>query len=310
MGIHDRDYYREELPGFSIRMPQTAVGALIVVNIVIYIVDQLLMPDAPLGGKWLSDLMAIHSAPQLKIPMEIWQWPETLTHPWLWWQLLTYGFAHAQAPMHVAANMYGLWLLGRDIEAAYGRREFLRLYLMALFLGGLTWAGIGALQGLKGSLCYGASGAVTAIVILYALHFPHRKLLLFFVLPVPVWLCGVLLVAGDVLGAFGGQESQIAYSVHLGGAAFACLYYFLHWNLGRLTDLFPGKLNWRPRSKLRVHHPENDNEVNEDLASEVDRILEKIHQQGEASLTRKERRALEEASREYQKRRRDIDKDE
>ena len=36
----------------------------------------------------------------------------------------------------------------------------------------------------------------------------------------------------------------------------------------------------------------------------VNRILEKIHREGEGSLTRKERRVLENASREYQRRRR------
>jgi len=40
------------------------------------------------------------------------------------------------------------------------------------------------------------------------------------------------------------------------------------------------------------------------LSEEVDRILEKIHQLGESSLTRRERRILEDASRQYQQRRR------
>ena len=53
------------------------------------------------------------------------------------------------------------------------------------------------------------------------------------------------------------------------------------------------------RSKLQIHRPENDDTA--DLNEEVDRILAKIHRQGEASLTRKERRTLETASRQYQK---------
>jgi hypothetical protein len=36
----------------------------------------------------------------------------------------------------------------------------------------------------------------------------------------------------------------------------------------------------------------------------MDEILKKIHEHGEASLTRSERRFMEKASREYQKRRR------
>jgi membrane associated rhomboid family serine protease len=303
MGIYDREYYREEQreerPGFNVHWPRTVIGSLVAINIAIYIVGQLLLPS-------LSDFLAIHSAPNPKIPPEYWQWPETLMHPWLWWQLVAYGFAHASNPSHVAFNMLGLWFLGRDIETVYGKREFLRLYLTALFVGGLFWAVMSHAQGLQRTLCYGASGAVAAIVVLYACHFPRRTLLLFFVLPVPAWLCGVFLVLCDIFGALGGKESggNVAYTVHLAGAAFALAYYKFHWNLGRLTGWSSSLPRLRPRPKLQIHDPEKEYA---DLSSEVDRILEKIHVQGEASLTRKERRTLEDASREFQRRRQDSD---
>jgi hypothetical protein len=59
----------------------------------------------------------------------------------------------------------------------------------------------------------------------------------------------------------------------------------------------------RPRPKLRVHTPEDETDKPGNLSEEVDRILEKISREGEASLTRQERRILETASRQYQKRR-------
>ena len=98
-----------------------------------------------------------------------------------------------------------------------------------------------------------------------------------------------------------GESGQIAYTVHLSGAAFAFLYHRLNWNLGRLI---PGKLSWRSfkrRPRLRLHAPA---EEDEDLNAEVDRILAKISQQGESSLTRKERRTLQSASRRFQQKRR------
>ena len=61
------------------------------------------------------------------------------------------------------------------------------------------------------------------------------------------------------------------------------------------------------RRRLRLHDPkpeESDFEASQRREQELDRILEKIHSQGESSLTRAERRILETASREYQKRRR------
>ena len=99
MGIYDRDYYRQQqnpsMP--SIRMPQSIIGIIILINVVVFLVDAF-TPD-----HWLSDHMAVHVY--------------TLTRPWLWWQMLSYGFAHSPAGFgHIFANMLTLFFLGRDIE--------------------------------------------------------------------------------------------------------------------------------------------------------------------------------------------------
>jgi membrane associated rhomboid family serine protease len=51
-----------------------------------------------------------------------------------WWRLLTAGFLHI-GPLHIAFNMFALWVLGRDLEIVLGRGRFLALYLVSL-LGG------------------------------------------------------------------------------------------------------------------------------------------------------------------------------
>ena len=158
----------------------------------------------------------------------------------------------------------------------------------------------------------GASGAVATIVILFALNFPRATILMFFVIPMPAWVLGVLFVAGDMLGFFGIQTSRearnVAYVIHLTGAAYAFLYFQSDWNLGRLGRFVAlPKLFGRP--KLRVHEPDEEEDEERfdappaNLSVEVDRILEKISREGETSLTRKERQTLEEASRQYQRRR-------
>jgi hypothetical protein len=82
------------------------------------------------------------------------------------------------------------------------------------------------------------------------------------------------------------------------------LYYQQRWNFG---NMLRGRFSWlrlRGRPSLRIHTPQDKPEDKDAIPeAEVDRILEKIHSQGESSLTRKERRILESASREYQKRR-------
>ena len=298
MGIYDRDYYREQRPGISLRTPRTMVGVLILVNVLVFLANLLLTGGArglPLSPQndaiayWLS----VHG--------------DTLARPYLWWQFLTYGFVHAPHDFsHILFNMLALWIFGRPVEDLYGPKEFLRLYLVMLVLGSLLWAAGNALLRMPdGGSLMGASGAVVGMLILFVFHFPRQTILFMFVLPMPAWLFGVLLVAGDLYGAIYRPEgSSIAYTVHLTGAAFAFLYHRFGW---RLSGLVGPRLSWprfRRRPKLRIHAPEQPEErPNADLTAEVDRILEKISRSGEASLTRKERRVLEEASREYQRRR-------
>jgi len=260
---------------------------LILVNVVLFLID----------GLFFADLHQLTAVMAVKVG--------TLTRPLYWWQFLSYGFAHSPVDYwHIAGNMLVLFFLGRDIEARYGAKEFLRLYLVMLVVAALVWAGIEKLRGEPDLIsAVGASGAISGIVILYALNFPHRTLLLFFVIPVPAWVAGLLVVLLDMYGALSGV-GHIAFTAHLGGAAFAFLYYRLGWNLSRWSGWL--SLDWlKPRPRLRVHDPDRQEQPKQDLSDEVDRILQKISAEGEQSLTRKERRTLETASREYQRKRRD-----
>lgn len=279
MGIYDRDYYRQEQPGVSVHTPRTIVGWIIVANVAIWLADSFA------EGR-ISDAMAVHVG--------------TLAQPWLWWQFLTAGFAHSPGLGHILSNMLVLFFLGRDVEDAYGPKEFLRLYLLMVVFASVAWTLVNKIVGEPDMLAaYGASGAIAGVVVLYALNFPRRTLLLFFVLPIPAWLFGVLVVVLDMFGASGRGEQSVAYSMHLAGAALALAYYQLGWNFTRLTE---GRITWpsfRRKPRLRVHKPDED--PMSDLTADVDRILEKIYREGEGSLTAKERKVLETASREYQR---------
>ena len=284
MGIYDRDYYQREPAGVYLRVP-SVVTILIALNVTLWLINSLLSPQGMPGFGVLGEWLAASS--------------RTLPRPWFWWQFLTYGFVHAQELQHVLFNMLGLFFFGREIERLYGPKEFLRIYLAAIVAGGVAWGLIAWLTGVHGVLG-GASGAVTAVVILFALNYPRQMVLFMFFIPMPAWVLGLILVGLDLYGAVVTPQTNVAYVVHLTGAAFALAYFRLHWNFGNLgwSSLVPSR--WRARPKLQVHDPyATQTRLNE----EVDRILEKISREGEESLTRKERRTLEDASRQYQKRR-------
>jgi membrane associated rhomboid family serine protease len=298
VGIYDRDYYRQQPPGLSLGPPRTAVVILIVANVAVYLLNGLF------ENLRLSDLLSAH----VGAPADsLWWQMDTLTHPLLWWQFVTYGFMHdPKSFQHIIFNMLTLFFLGRDVEEHYGRAEFLRLYFVLLVFSGVASVAVNAARAAPIFISLmGASGAITGIVALYALLFPRRMLLFMFVIPMPAWVLGLLMILLNMFGGMGVVgDPNVAYEAHLAGAAFALLYYQQRWNFG---NMLRGRFSWlrlRGRPSLRIHTPQDKPEDKDAIPeAEVDRILEKIHSQGESSLTRKERRILESASREYQKRR-------
>jgi len=85
------------------------------------------------------------------------------------WRLVTAGFLH-YGLLHLALNMYALWILGRECERLIGRWRFVALYLLS-GIGGvvaeLLFGGIGV-------LLVGASGSVFGLF--GALFFFFRRM--------------------------------------------------------------------------------------------------------------------------------------
>jgi membrane associated rhomboid family serine protease len=281
MGFYDRDYqrgnYYDRQPGLYLGGPRSMVTNLIIINAVAYIV-QLLSHD------WLT---------------EAWKLPSGWYHePWQAYRLLTYGFLHSPQDLwHILWNMFALWLFGRDVEYRYGRREFLIFYLVAIVFAGLVWTAAEVASPVS-SAVLGASGGIAAVVILFAMNFPHRTMLFMFFIPMPMWVAAVIMVGMDAFGAMN-RSGTIACTAHLGGAMFGFLYYQWGWRLERFLPSGDLLERIRPKPKLRVHDPEKTDETEQ----AVDDILKKIQEHGRDSLTRREKRILEEASREYQKKR-------
>jgi membrane associated rhomboid family serine protease len=311
MGIYDREYYRRDGPSFldSVTSRGRVCLWLVGINVVVFILQVMTRPrlefDDGLGG--MPDLFgpftrAFVLDPRLVLHGQV-------------WRLLTYAFLHDTFSIwHIVFNMLFLVWFGTDIEDLYGPREFLAFYLVSAVVGGLAYM-VGFWLKLNPGPCLGASGAVTAVLVLCAFHYPSRVILLFFVLPVPIWLFVVFQVAADVFGLFG--TTNVAVTVHLGGAAFAFVYYKMQL---RMMSLLPSLRAWqrqRSRPRLRVYHEEEPSrpmasvaaeapppeDVDEQLEAKLDAVLEKVARFGQGSLTDNERKILFRASEVYKKRR-------
>jgi membrane associated rhomboid family serine protease len=291
MGFSDRDYQRGhygDQPGFNMAGPQTMSTRLVIVMFAVYLLQLFTQPTDRPGSSWFTETFSLY--------------PDVFVRPLYLFQLLTYGFLHDVNSLgHIFFNMLALWLFGRMVEERYGRREFLAFFLVAIVASGVVWV-LGEFASNRGfaiaPAMLGASGGVTAVVILFALNYPHQTVLFMFVIPMPMWVLAVLIVVMDAFGAVQ-RSGNVAFTAHLGGAMFGFLYYQWGWRLERWLPSGNWRKRLRPKPKLRVVDPEETTDTDE----RVDRILKKIQDQGQESLTRRERRILERASQEYQKRR-------
>ncbi len=310
MGIYDREYYRREGPSFlgGLAGRGQVCKWLILANSVLFILqlltrgpninaDGFFVPNP--GSGWLTEALVLDVSKVFEGQI---------------WRLLTYAFLHEPATWtHIVFNMLFLWWFGSDVEDIYGSREFLSLYLVAALLGGIAFVLI-PMAGGGSDKCLGASGAVTAVMVLCALHYPTRIILLFFFLPVPIWLFVLFQVGQDLLALLSGTAGRTAVTVHLAGAAFAYGYYKGQW---RLLTLWHSLRLWqrqRSRPRLRVYReeasqpvpvsaPPTATEVDEQLEAKLDAVLEKVARSGQSSLTETEREILFRASEIYKRRR-------
>ncbi len=287
MGIYDRNYYREEsdlnlAPSWNQR---SAVSTLIIVNVVVWVANIVLSQAqrfTPGFQGVVNEFLLLSSEDRLS--------------PLYWWRTITYGFAHdAVSPFHLLFNMLGLYFLGRAVEERYGRNEFLRIYFFALFVCGASWLLKQYALGADDNRMLGASGAVLCIEMLFVFNFPTQRIFLF-VFPVPAWVLGIILVLTNFVST---PSTGIAYDVHMVGILVAAAYFFLGLSFRSLDDLRSAwRRSWRRLTgpKLKVHSDFQESKQRD--SEEADRILAKIHEKGQDSLTSRERKFLERYSRE------------
>jgi membrane associated rhomboid family serine protease len=202
------------------------------------------------------------------------------------WQLVTYMFLHSvESPFHILFNMLFLYWFGRDIEVALGRRRFLAFYLTAGVFAGLLFCAVDLALRLQMPVI-GASGAIMAVMVLYAVYFPDRTVLAFFLFPMSVKWFVILAVALDLWTAVvAGGKDGVAYFAHLGGAAYGYVF----------ARLIPLLQRWWETREARRESAEGQTREEEERL--LDEILGKVHHRGLGALTRREKKFLVDMSR-------------
>ncbi len=218
------------------------------------------------------------------------------------WRVVTCAFCHDRYGIwHILINMLFVYWFGRSLEMMYGSREFLLFYFAAIIIS--SWAYL-MLALWTGDLipAIGASGAVMAIVVLYAMHFPRERLYIYFLFPVEIrWLVLVYVIydVHPVLLALSGEHYNdgVGHAAHLGGLVFG----YLYWSSGIRLAQFWDKLrlpqfgkSGGAQPKLKVYDGAAKRE--EKMQDDVDDILKQINEHGIDSLDDEQKRKLEKAS--------------
>lgn len=221
------------------------------------------------------------------------------------WTVLTYMFVHGGL-FHLLFNMLGLLFFGPPLEERWGSREFLKYYLIA-GIGGALFSFIFPNQAIVG-----ASGAVYGIMLAFAMYWPDNPIYIWGILPVKAKWLVLFLFLLSLFSAMDGGASGVAHLAHLGGLVTGFAFLKSPWGPSpwgeplqtpkrrRFTVLTGAR---RSQAKPAASAPARPTAPaawragEEDVLSEVDRILEKISAHGLASLSPEERRVLDDASR-------------
>ena len=284
MGLYDRDYTQADFqqhgsqyrfaPQMRLNFPKITpvVKWLLIINIGVFLAVVLVKPLGAFIYAWFQlDATSVGLALQP-------------------WRLITYQFLHdPNFVFHIFVNMLGLFFLGPTLERHWGSKRFLPFYLGCGIAGGLFYLFLVAVRFLTPGVMVGASGAILGMLAACAILFP-QFIVIIFIFPVPIRLAAIGLTAVYFLILITRGGNAGGHAAHLAGMAAGAAYVYSQ--------------SWRHKytSKIRTRRWEKQMTVQRDLQVEVDRILQKVHDSGIQSLTRKEKNTLKEATRAEQKR--------
>lgn len=296
MSWQDRPYSDYDSGGqpsmrLAFRRPSSVVTWLLIANVAVYFIDAL-------SQNWPA--FSFHHVFGLSLAG---------LKSFMIWQPVTYMFIHGST-WHLLLNMLGLYVCGSEFERSFGSSRLLKFYFFCGIVGGLAYLFLPLRYPLyETTPLIGASGAIYGLLMAAVIFFPHIQVILF-IFPVPIRVFGLIVLAilllniitPGVVPNLGGEICHIA-------GALAGLLIFYAWGMlpgrgGRsAADIVPGSSESYFTKLANRHRQGAWEKKQQKLAAqreEVDRILAKVHEQGLASLTRREKKTLADATRSQQ----------
>lgn len=139
------------------------------------------------------------------------------------WTLFTTMFMHANFG-HLFVNMISLFFVGNFVEQLIGKRRMLIFYLVSGLVASIFFVLLSLIFKSEYNIyAVGASGAIFALASLLMVLVPRLKVLVFFIIPMPLWLAMLVLLFG-LWGVSYGLNLPIGNTAHLGGFVAGIVY--------------------------------------------------------------------------------------
>lgn len=211
-----------------------------------------------------------------------------------YWEFVTFGFLHAGPwPFHIIANMLLLYLAGREVEPIVGRIHF-----FAIFAAGNVIGGVADWLAMSGTTVVGVSAGVVAVIVAFTTILPELEVTKHFLFVVPLRLrakhlamaltatCGFLYFTRHMDTAV--KATAIIGPAGMLAASIFAWAYVKQLGFGNPLPIQRFIFEKRQRAaRLDRMSPEQF------MKKEMDPILEKISREGMRSLSRSERKILE-----------------
>lgn len=146
--------------------------------------------------------------------------PSLVHYRHFYWQFFTYMFVHGSVS-HLLNNMLSLLIFSMVLERTIGTKEFILYYLLCGTLAGVASYFSYWIAGMNVVLM-GASGAVYAIMLLFAVIFPQARFFFFGILPIRAPILVLVYFAIEFFSQF--AYDGVAHATHLFGMLFGYLY--------------------------------------------------------------------------------------
>jgi membrane associated rhomboid family serine protease len=131
-------------------------------------------------------------------------------------------FAHG-GWAHIILNMLALFVCGVPVEKAIGTKEFLLFYFVSGILAGVVSFVIFLFTAPQ-TFLLGASGAIFAVQLAFAVIYPRARMLIWGIIPMRAPVMVLVFTALELVQAVTGTGAGVAHLTHLAGFATGWLY--------------------------------------------------------------------------------------